>query len=344
MARWAIWLSLFVAVCLGRSVNADTLPQDILFSASRSVVRIEAIRPARGVQVQVGTGIILAQGKIATACHVVRGATNISVIHGGRRYVVSGLHAMSERDVCVFSVSGLTARPAESRTAAQLQIGEQVIALGYSGGGPVRWSVGEVSRAHYFQGGYVLQSSASFTSGASGGPLLDSRGRVVGLLTFRMLEPGPRFYSVPIDWALDAVAMMGTAEGLDTDFDDLPFWQRSQDALPFFMRASSFETEQRWPELQALCDAWRQADPASGEPAFIESALEARSGHYDAARSKLEQAVSKDPRHALAWSALARLRLHFEDFSGARDAYSHLALLSMVLADRLRAEQSALRY
>lgn len=336
--RWVFVLIFW----LGQSAQAADFAPNVLFSAFRSVVRIEATRPAHGVQV--GTGVVLAQRKVATACHVVRDATKVSVIHGGRRFFVSGLQAMPKRDVCVFTVKGLNAQPAQSRAATQLQVGEQDVALGFSGGGPIRWGIGEVARIHYFEGGQVLQTSASFTSGASGGPLLDAEGKVVGLLTFRMRGLGPQFYSVPIEWAVDIVEKMDHDKAVDTGFDHLSFWERNADELPFFMRASSLETEQRWPELRALCEAWQRADPQSGEPAFIESRLDERSGRFEAARAKLEQAVFRDPHHALAWSALARARLRIEDVSGARKAYSRLILLSDVLADRLLAEQSDIQF
>jgi len=341
VASATTFLALFVSLWLSLPAHANDFSPRVIFDASRSVVRIEAARPRLGVQV--GTGVVLAQDKVVTACHVLRDATNVSVIHGGIRYVVSALQALPEKDVCALSVQGLNAVPAKSRAAAQLQIGEPVVAVGFSGGGPMRWGRGEIARTHYFQGGLVLQTSASFTSGASGGPLLDSQGRVVGLLTFRMLDRGPQFYSVPVEWAVDAVEL-ATTDGVNTAFDELPFWQRDENELPFFMRAGSLETEHRWSELRALSKAWRRADPRSAEPSFIESALEERVGHYEAARSKLEQAVFRNPRHALAWSALVRVRLHFEDLGGARDAYTHLTSLSMVLADRLLAEHQALGF
>ena len=107
-------LSLVLAVWLCQAVDAADFAPNVLFSASRSVVRIEATRPAH--RVRVGTGVILAQDKVVSVCHVVRDATEVFVIYGGRRFVVSSLQAMPERDVCAFSVKGLNAQPAASRS------------------------------------------------------------------------------------------------------------------------------------------------------------------------------------------------------------------------------------
>ena len=109
------------------------------------------------------------------------------------------------------------------------------------------------------------------------------------------------------------------------------------------MRASKLESERRWAELRELCVAWQLAEPRSAEPAFIESLMEERVGHIESARDKLEQAVSKDPQHALAWEALARIRLDLDDLVGARQAYRNLTRVNRQLANTLRDEQRLLR-
>ncbi len=310
-----------------------------LSRVTQSVVRIEARRPQYGTQV--GTGVVVAPEYVATACHVVSEAVSVHVIFSGRRFAVSAIKADPARDVCVFFVAGLDAVPAPIRVSSRLKIGEPVVAIGYSGGGALRWRGGEIAKTHFFDGGYVLQSSTFFTSGASGGPLMDAQGQVAGLLSFRMRRSGPSFYSVPIEWVLDALAREG--DGMTTQFETGPFWARSGEALPFFMRASKLETERRWTELRELCIAWQIAEPESGEPAFIESSLEQHVGRIEAARDKLEQAVSRDPEHALAWAALTRVRLDLDDLVGARDAYRNLMQLNQRLAQKLSDEQRLLR-
>lgn len=330
-----------VSLLLPASISeaAELVIPEVLSRASQSIVRIEANRTQR--QIQIGTGVMVASQQVATVCHVVRDAARVYVVFAGRRFAVSSIRAAPARDVCVLFVNGLDAVPARARVASRLQIGEPVVAIGFSGGGPLRWQSGEISRTHFFDGAYVLQSSAFFTSGASGGPLLDAQGRVVGLLSFRLRKSGPSFYSVPIDWVVDALALQ--REQIHTRFDDGPFWARGADNLPFFMRASKLESERRWAELRELCVAWQLAEPGSAEPAFIESLMDERDGRIEAARDKLEQAVSKDPEHALAWAALARIRIGLDDLAGARQAYRNLTRVNQQLANTLRAEQALLR-
>jgi len=305
----------------------------LLVQAARSVVRIEASRPGSGIQI--GTGVVFADGEIATACHVVRDASTVFAVYAGRRRVVSNIRVMPRRDVCAFSVDGLEAPAAKVRPAAHLQIGEPVTALGFSGGVGVKWKLGAIMRTHRFAGSVVVQTTTPFTSGASGGPLLDAEGNVVGLLSFRTRGPSPNFYATPVEWAIDAIELNADQGQADTQFSTLPFWDDRDHELPFFMRASSLEAEQRWDELRQLCEAWQVAEPGSGEPAFIESRIDEQLGRFEAVHDRLVHAVGLDEQHVLAWAALVRIRLHMDDRPGARNAYSKLRVLNMHVANQL---------
>ncbi|MGH8678679.1 MAG: trypsin-like peptidase domain-containing protein [Burkholderiales bacterium] len=312
-----------------------------LLRAAHSLVRVEADRPPRGIQI--GTGVVIAPETVATACHVIRDAVTVSILYTGRRWKMSALHAMPERDVCVFSVPSLDAPPARLRNAGELQIGESVAAVGFGGGAGIQWSEGMVEKLHRFDGGEIVQTSAAFTLGASGGALFDTRGRVFGVLSFGMRGKDPQFYCVPIEWAVQETIHGDSGRSVDTRFNASPFWEREVEALPFFMRASTLESEQRWEDLSALCEAWRLVEPYSAEPAYIRSAIHTHFGRLIAARYALEEATRLDSQHALAWSALVRVRLRLHDLGGAQDAYSRLVALNARLARALLADEVALQ-
>ena len=308
----------------------------LLMGVARSIVRIEADRPGYGIQI--GTGVVLADGEIVTACHVVRDARVVYVIYGGRRRAASRLRIMPQRDVCAFSVVGLKAPVAKMRPAERLQIGKPVTALGFSGGAEMKWKTGTILRKHRFAGSIVSQTTTPFTSGASGGPLLDAGGNVVGLLNFRTPGPGPNFYAVPVEWAIDAIELDADQSRVNTHFTTLPFWDRQRDDLPFFMQASSLEGEQRWNELRRLCEVWEVEEPTSGEPAFIESRIDEHFGRFEAVHERLVIAVDRDAQHVLAWASLVRVRLYLKDISDAGTAYSPLRVLNMHVPNQLVVE------
>jgi hypothetical protein len=338
MARLVIWVA---ALLPGSFAATDALAESrldigLIFKAARSVVRIEADRPGSGIQI--GTGVVLADGEIATACHVVRGATTVIAVYAGRRRTTSNMRVMLTRDVCAFSVAGLEAPAARVRPDESLQIGEPVTALGFSGGAGVKWKTGAIVRKNRFGGSVVVQTTSPFTSGASGGPLLDTEGNVVGLLSFRTTGPDPKFFAVPVEWGVDAVELNADQEGADRRFSTLPFWDRESDELPFFMQASSLEAQQRWEELRLLCEVWQAEEPTSGEPAFIKSRIEDHFGRFEAMHDQLVEAVGRDGRHVHAWASLVRIRVNLKDISGAHNAYSQLRTLNAFMANQLSDE------
>lgn len=308
--------------------------------AALSLVRVEARR--EGGKLSLGTGVVIAPNMVETACHVVRDAISITVIHGGRSWSATGQHADPAHDLCVFLVPYLEAKPAQFRHAADLGIGEQVTAVGFSGGFGLRWQMGQVVRLHHYDGSVVIQSSAPFTSGASGGSLLDAQGRVVGFLNFRMRGPGPQFFALPADWLQPQALAEEEFLPIDTRFISNPFWAVDPSAAPFFIQANSLEVEGRGEELRELCGRWRAAEPDSPEPAFVEAGLEERDGRLEAALAALDQALLQDPLHALARRARVRLRMAASDLAGALEDYAVLAQSHPELAREAAEENPAL--
>ena len=147
-----------------------------------------------------GGGIVLSSdGLILTCEHVVRGALAVDVtLSDGRQFRARVLGVDVRADVALMrvSASGLTA--AELCDAARLRRGRLVLAAGYppelaaghqpavsqgmvcAVGRPLPGAVGAADDRYY---GDMIQFTAPISGGFSGGPLVDLRGRVVGLVT-----------------------------------------------------------------------------------------------------------------------------------------------------------------
>ncbi len=141
-----------------------------------------------------GTGFVLsADGYIVTNDHVVDGATDITVdFNDGSNAAAKVVAADAGSDLAVLKVSkdGLTALPLG--TSGDLQIGDQVVAIGnaldLSGAPTVTTgivsatgrSLDEPNGTHLTN---LLQTDTAINPGNSGGPLLDMRGEVVGINT-----------------------------------------------------------------------------------------------------------------------------------------------------------------
>ena len=163
--------------------------------AGPAVVRIDvAGRPGRGPRgagTGTGSGVIFASdGRILTNEHVIRGARTVQVTLTDGRSLQAGVEfADPSADLAVLRV-GATRLPVAELTRDTLRVGQLVIAIGNPFG--LNWTVtaGVVSAlrrtlpvSRDIQLNDLIQTDTPINPGNSGGPLVDARGRVVGITT-----------------------------------------------------------------------------------------------------------------------------------------------------------------
>ncbi len=136
-------------------------------------------------------GVLTAEGTVLTNAHVVQGAGRLGIrFHDGVRVEgeVVGADPLTDLAVVKTGRTGLTALTLA--TAAQVKVGQVVIALGHPFGFERSVSLGVVSALERRLPGRdgasldgLIQTDAALNPGNSGGPLINARGRVVGINT-----------------------------------------------------------------------------------------------------------------------------------------------------------------
>ena len=140
-----------------------------------------------------GSGFVLdSAGRIVTAAHVVKGATSITCkLQDGTSRTATVLGRDNATDVAVLKIdpSGLTLQPLKLGSSASLGVGQAIAAIGDPFNFDRSISTGIVSgldrtiqAPNGFTVAHAIQTDAALNPGNSGGPLLDSQGRVVGVV------------------------------------------------------------------------------------------------------------------------------------------------------------------
>lgn len=212
------------------------------------------VRRADGTA-DLGSAVSIAPGRVITNCHVVRNASHILLFQDGRRLPASRAVGDAWRDLCALEVPELRGDAPTVAAPESYGVGTAVTAVGYSQG---RFATSQGAIKGLFScacdGGRVIQTSAGFEPGASGGGLFDTTGRLLGSLTFKSVSGGEFHFAVPISWM----------EKLDRPLADAqqPFWEGDSGTGGHLLVAAPCARGATGPP----CSTWRATGPARRRP------------------------------------------------------------------------------
>jgi S1-C subfamily serine protease len=186
-----------------------------------------------------GTGIVLTgNGEVLTNNHVVEGATSISVtdIGNGRTYGATVVGYDRTDDVAVIQLakaSGL--QTAKIGNSSGVAVGDAVVAIGNAGGaggtptatgGSVTGLNQAITASDQLSGtsenlSGLIETNANIQPGDSGGSLVDSSGRVIGMDTaasqgFSLSAQTSQGYAIPINKALSIASEIESGHASST--------------------------------------------------------------------------------------------------------------------------------
>jgi len=147
-------------------------------------VSVEAARVGEGN----GTGFIVRpDGYIATCAHVVEGATEITAVVNDRQYPAKVIAVDTNADLAIVRINANSLPHLTVVDSASVRLAEDVRAFGYPLttrlGESIKITRGTISGITDQDGSKVFQLDVTVNPGNSGGPLINDRGQVAGIVT-----------------------------------------------------------------------------------------------------------------------------------------------------------------
>ncbi len=208
--------------------------QSILAKVQPSVVTIKtSASTSEGVFEGAGSGIVLSEdGLVLTNAHVVGSSGDVSaILFDGSEHDATLVGSFPEDDVALIQLEDAeNLVPAELGSSDDLQVGEQVIAIGnaLNLGDEPTVTLGIVSaldRTIESPGvtlDQLIQTDAAINPGNSGGPLVNAAGQVVGMNTAIIDDAQNIGFAVAIDPARPLIEDLKDGEGDITPGHRLP--------------------------------------------------------------------------------------------------------------------------
>lgn len=163
------------------SVSAEPMPKNSAPGNSQAVVKSG------------GSGFIVNnEGYVVTNAHVVKGCAAVRVVQGLNEPIVASVVEISEfTDLAILRAPLISPKPVTFRNETAPRLGENIIVFGFPLTGVLsnqgNLTVGNLTALSGMRGDPgTLQISAPVQPGNSGGPVLDSKGQLIGIVVSKL--------------------------------------------------------------------------------------------------------------------------------------------------------------
>jgi len=198
--RAALILLAVIAGKPGLAADSPT-PEEIIASVLPAIVSIRSETPDG---IATGTGFVVdSLGTVVTNLHVIEGASQVAVkLHTGEQYKQVRITSFDQdRDLAILRIPGFGLPTVKLGDSGDIKVGAKVFAIGNPLGLEESVSMGIVSSIRVRPDGTkVIQTDTAISPGSSGGPLIDDKGYVVGVVTFKIVGGENLNFAIPINY------------------------------------------------------------------------------------------------------------------------------------------------
>jgi S1-C subfamily serine protease len=210
-------LFFLIIIFIAESINvcAQT-PQQIAKTAFGSVVLL-VMEDANGQSTALGSGFFILKGVIASNLHVVEGASRgyAKIVGQKAKFDIEGIVGIDQRrDLVLLKISAPRTPPLSLGDSDAVQVGESIYAVGNPQGLEGTFSQGIVSSIRQVASDKLLQITAPISPGSSGGPVLNSKGDVIGVSVATFSGGQNLNFAIPANYLKAMLAKVGASKPL----------------------------------------------------------------------------------------------------------------------------------
>ena len=207
-----LFLFLSTTVTITHAQTAEHIAEKAL----AATVYLE-MQDSTGEILGIGSGFFVRQDLIATNYHVIEGAARgtAKLVGEYTKYTIEGVTATNTyNDLVLLKVSASGIKPLPLGNSDRVKIGERIYVAGNPKGLEGTFSDGIISSKRGGPARGRLQMTAPISPGSSGGPVLNTRGEVIGV-SFMTVEGGQNLnFAIPSNYIKTLLALSDTVRPL----------------------------------------------------------------------------------------------------------------------------------
>ena len=296
---WQLFIATFIVLlfCLTNSTPAQTVPE-IAEKALAATVYLE-MQDSNGKILGFGSGFFVKPNLIATNYHVIAGAASGTAKLVGKytTYKIEGWTATDEaNDLALLKVSAYGIKPLPLGNSDAVKIGETVYVAGNPKGLEGTFSDGIISSRRDKYTKERFQMTAPISPGSSGGPVLNTKGKVIGVsvAAHRDLDAQNLNFAIPSNYLKTLLTLSKPAK---------PLSQANQtiSAETYFLRGNACYDIELYHLAIANYDKAIQLKPDYTNAYYNRGLAKAELGQYFAAISNFDKTIQLKPNDADAY-------------------------------------------
>jgi len=275
------------------NISASEPTDEFLYTLKQSLVKVISNEKSGGLGH--GTGVAISKNQVITNCHVIANTRGVSIRVWGDSYSPVAMQADWKHDLCIMRFEWANITPVALGDSENLKYEQPIISISMPGDSPAPYiELSKIKALYPMDGSQVIRTAAAFAIGASGSPIFDYNGKLVGISTFKSPGRGAYYYNMPVEWI--KTLLLKPEIPLDQIYETA-FWDAPDEARPFFMRIVLPFQNQRWDDVKKIAQEWAAKEPYSAEAHYYAGLAEENLGDLTRANQYFQQTLKLQAQH-----------------------------------------------